>query len=163
RSRPASTIARRATDGRGHRPRVGDPGPTDPHVRRLRAVGNGCVHGPGPEPPEERVQRAAEGGPDRHPCRHHASDDPRREGPAHRIVVKAKLERHLSSKPNKPPARVNGKRVRAVAKKALATGLQGESNSIVPTVFWGVVVLIVGCLWWWAFRRWRLPLTWVLG
>jgi sortase A len=82
---------------------------------------------------------------------------------ARRIIVKAKLERKLSSKPNKPPTRINGKKVKRVPRKALATGLQGESNSVVPSLTWGLVVLFVGGLWWWAFRRWRHPLTWVIG
>lgn len=82
---------------------------------------------------------------------------------AQRLVVHAKLVRKLSSKPNRPPTVINGKRVKPPPRKELATGLQGESNSIVPSVAWGFVVLFVGCLWWWAFRRWRLPLTWILG
>jgi sortase A len=82
---------------------------------------------------------------------------------AQRLVVHAKLVRKLSSKPNTPPKVVNGKKVKPPPRKALATGLQGESNSIVPSVSWGLVVLVVGVLWWLAFRRWRLPLTWVVG
>ena len=30
-------------------------------------------------------------------------------------------------------------------------------------MLWGFIVAIVGALWWWAFRRWRHPLTWVVG
>jgi hypothetical protein len=82
---------------------------------------------------------------------------------ARRIVVKAKLVRNLSSKPNRPPKRINGKAVKAPPRKELATGLQGESNSDIPAALWGIVVLAVGMLWWWAFRRWRHPLTWVIG
>jgi sortase A len=82
---------------------------------------------------------------------------------AERLIVHAKLARKLSSKPNKPPTVINGKKVKPPPVKALATGLQGESNSIVPSVAWGIVVLAVGVLWWLAFRRWRLPLTWVVG
>jgi sortase A len=87
---------------------------------------------------------------------------------AQRIVIKAKLVRHLSSKPSKPVTvkKIAGKKVVQAAppgKKALATGLQGESNSDVPTVFWGFIVAIVGGLWWWAFRRWRHPFTWLIG
>ena len=82
---------------------------------------------------------------------------------AQRIIVKAKLVRNLSSKPNRPPKRINGKAVKAPPSKALATGLQGESNSDIPAALWGIVVFAVGMLWWWAFRRWRHPLTWALG
>jgi sortase A len=82
---------------------------------------------------------------------------------ARRIVVKAKLERKLSSKPNRPPKVINGKKVKPPPRKALATGLQGESNSIVPSALWALIVLAVGVLWWLAFRRWRHPFTWVIG
>ena len=80
-----------------------------------------------------------------------------------RIVIKAKLLRKLSDKPHRPPTRVNGKKVLPPPRAQLATSLQGESNSDVPSVLWGFIVAFVGGLWWWAFRRWRHPLTWVLG
>jgi hypothetical protein len=41
--------------------------------------------------------------------------------------------------------------------------LKGQANSKAPSVLWGFFVAIVGGLWWWAFRRWRHPLTWVIG
>jgi sortase A len=80
-----------------------------------------------------------------------------------RIVIKAKLVRKLSDKPHAPPTRIDGKKVLPPPKAQLATSLQGESNSDVPSVLWGIIVAAVGCLWWWAFRRWRHPLTWVIG
>ena len=80
-----------------------------------------------------------------------------------RIVIKAKLLRKLSDKPHAPPTHVNGKKVLPPPKAQLATSLQGESNSDVPSVLWGIVVAFVGGLWWWAFRRWRHPLTWAIG
>jgi sortase A len=82
---------------------------------------------------------------------------------ARRIIIKARLVRNQSSKPNKPPTHKNGVKVRAPHPRVLATGLQGESNSVRPSFLWALVVLAVGMLWWWAFRRWRHPLTWVLG
>jgi hypothetical protein len=30
-------------------------------------------------------------------------------------------------------------------------------------VLWGALAALAGALWWWAFRRWRLPLTWMAG
>jgi len=80
-----------------------------------------------------------------------------------RIVIKAKLLRKLSDKPHRPPTRVNGKKVLPPPRAQLATSLQGESNSDVPSVLWGFIVAFVGGLWWWAFRRWRHPLTWAIG
>jgi sortase A len=82
---------------------------------------------------------------------------------AQRIVIKAKLVRKLSDKPVRPPTHIDGKQILPPPRAQLATGLQGESNSDVPSVEWGFIVAAVGALWWWAFRRWRHPFTWVIG
>jgi sortase A len=47
--------------------------------------------------------------------------------------------------------------------KSLHEGLSGDISSRAPTLFWGLVTLVVGALWWWAFRRYRHPLTWFTG
>jgi sortase A len=80
-----------------------------------------------------------------------------------RLIVKAKLVRNLSTKPVAPPKFVNGKKVKPPPKAQLATALEGQANSIVPSVVWGFIVAIVGAGWWFAFRRWRHPLTWLIG
>ena len=80
-----------------------------------------------------------------------------------RIVIKAKLLRRLSDKPHLPPTHIDGKKVAPPPRAQLATGLQGESNSDRPALLWGFIVAIVGALWWWAFRHWRHPLTWLVG
>jgi sortase A len=82
---------------------------------------------------------------------------------AERIVTKARLVANKSATPQKPKPRPN-----AGAGKARPTTLQGNSlaastDSIPWAVVWGVVVLAVGLAWWWAFRRWRHPATWVIG
>ena len=82
---------------------------------------------------------------------------------AQRLIVKAKLVRNLSSKPVRPPKVVNGHKVKPPAKAQLATALEGEANSVVPSVAWGFIVAIIGAGWWFAFRRWRHPLTWLIG
>ena len=46
---------------------------------------------------------------------------------------------------------------------ALAQGLDGQHKSLGPTQLWAIIVLVVGLGWWWAFRRWRHPLTFALG
>ena len=46
---------------------------------------------------------------------------------------------------------------------ALAEGLSGRRRACVPTIFFGILAAIVGIAWWWAFRRWRLPRTWLIG
>ena len=56
------TIAGCATHDRGHRPHTGDARAADPAVRDLRAVGDGHLHGPGPDPSEERVPAGARSG-----------------------------------------------------------------------------------------------------
>jgi hypothetical protein len=34
---------------------------------------------------------------------------------------------------------------------------------VVPSFVFGGIVLVVGMLWWWLYRRWRHPLTLFLG
>jgi sortase A len=80
---------------------------------------------------------------------------------ARRIVVQAKLVPASSSKPAPPPARP--KTTPKVAAAALQEGLSGQHRSLGPASLWGILVLAVGLGWWWAFRRWRHPLTWVAG
>ena len=36
-------------------------------------------------------------------------------------------------------------------------------DSFATSVLWGFIVAIAGAVWWWAFRRWRHPLTWLIG
>ena len=45
----------------------------------------------------------------------------------------------------------------------LAVGLVGESTPLGPAYGWGAIVAAVGLAWWWVFRRWRHPLTWLAG
>ena len=71
--------------------------------------------------------------------------------------------RKLSDKPHAPRPTSTARRSLRHRATQLATGLQGESNSDRPSLLWGFIVAIVGALWWWAFRRWRHPLTWVIG
>jgi sortase A len=80
-----------------------------------------------------------------------------------RLIVKAKLLPRLSAKPVVPPKEVNGKPVKPPPKAQLATALEGQANSVRPSFLWGLIVAIVGAGWWFAFRRWRHPLTWLLG
>jgi sortase A len=82
---------------------------------------------------------------------------------AERIVIKAKLLRTASDKPHKPPTRIHGHPIPPPKPEQLSTALKGQANSKAPALLWGFFVAIVGVLWWWAFRRWRHPLTWVIG
>jgi sortase A len=82
---------------------------------------------------------------------------------ATRIVIKAKLLRNVSTKPLPPPKEINGVKVKPPPKAQLVTALEGQSNSVAPSVLWGFIVAVVGGLWWWAFRRYRHPFTWLIG
>jgi sortase A len=78
-----------------------------------------------------------------------------------RIVVKADLVAEKSAKPAKPlPPRVQAGKSTAAG---LEESLSGTHENLNPTIIFGIVALIVGIAWWWAFRRWRHPLTWVVG
>lgn len=79
---------------------------------------------------------------------------------AQRIVVKAKLVPDESAQPAPPPPRPT---VAADAPTALDEALGGDPASRGPAIAWGLAAAAVGGLWWWAFRRWRHPLTWIAG
>jgi sortase A len=77
-----------------------------------------------------------------------------------RIVIKVVANK--SAKPTKaPPASSAGKS--HGRDPLLEEGLSSETKSVPPAIVWGSVVFLVGLAWWWAFRRWRHPLTWVTG
>jgi sortase A len=86
---------------------------------------------------------------------------------SHRIVIKAKLVASKSSPPTKPnpksAATVGTGKGRVSEAAGLAQGLSGQARSLTPSVVWGIIAAIVGLGWWWGFRRWRHPLTWVVG
>jgi sortase A len=47
--------------------------------------------------------------------------------------------------------------------QALQEGLEGDISSRVPAFLAGLFAIIVGMIWWWAFRRYRHPFTWLIG
>jgi sortase A len=83
-----------------------------------------------------------------------------------RMVVHAKLVVNKSS-----PARATVPLVVAQptaksgssAQSSLQDSLSGDTSSRGPTFVWGAITLLVGALWWWLYRRWRHPLTWLVG
>jgi sortase A len=84
---------------------------------------------------------------------------------AQRIVIKARLDYAKSTPPaivKASPAAGTG-RSRAAEQNGLAEGLSGQTRSLAPSIFWGIIAAIVGLGWWWGFRRWRHPLTWLVG
>jgi sortase A len=86
---------------------------------------------------------------------------------SHRLVVKARLVASKSAKPTvtKPrPQTSAGKGGKARSAEAgLGESLSGQTRSLVPSVIWGIVAALVGLAWWWGFRRWRHPYTWIIG
>ncbi len=82
-----------------------------------------------------------------------------------RIVIKARLAPNESAKPSKPQTRrttTSGGKVKP-HQALLEEGLSGQERSLTPAVRWGLAALLVGLAWWWAFRRWRHPITWIVG
>lgn len=83
-----------------------------------------------------------------------------------RLVVKAKMVEKQSD----PPARPSISAIEGGAHtgtpgddQALGEGLAGDAGSRGPAALWGALAAFAGLLWLWAFRRWRLPTTWVVG
>ncbi len=52
---------------------------------------------------------------------------------------------------------------KAESAHALQEGLSGNISSRAPTLLWGFIAAFVGAAWWWAFRRYRLLGTWIIG
>jgi sortase A len=76
---------------------------------------------------------------------------------AERLVVKATWQPSTprSPVPTEPPARAAGANTKA--------GLSGKRGSVVPAIYWGLVVIVGGGLWWWLFHRYRRWTTWFVG
>jgi sortase A len=84
---------------------------------------------------------------------------------AERIVIKAKLVPNESARVSAPrtkPRPASAGRVKS-HEVLLEEGLSGEPKPLAPAVVWGLVASAVGAAWWWAFRRWRHPATWLAG
>jgi sortase A len=81
-----------------------------------------------------------------------------------RLVAVADLVEEVSDRPLRP-GRIGAidRPPRLAVDDGLEEGLQGDPAGRGITVAWGVAVAAVGLAWWWVFRRWRLPATWVAG
>jgi sortase A len=49
------------------------------------------------------------------------------------------------------------------AASSLQDSLSGDTSSRGPTFLWGAITILIGLLWWWLYRRWRHPATWMVG
>ena len=86
-----------------------------------------------------------------------------------RLVVRARMVEE-SSDPPRRPSKAGGAALGGgtghdslSSRRSLESGLAGDSASRAPALLWGMLAALVGALWWWAFRRWRHPATWVGG
>ena len=80
-----------------------------------------------------------------------------------RLVVKADLVPAKSATPVDAAQFHSGEGDTPAPAPTLADGLEGETQPLGPAYGWGVIVAVVGLAWWWVFRRWRHPLTWLAG
>ena len=79
-----------------------------------------------------------------------------------RIVIKGKLVANKSAVPAKAQKTKPHPEGKSDA-DALGESLSGQTKSITPSVMWGLFMFAVGMVWWWTFRRWRHPATWLVG
>jgi len=82
-----------------------------------------------------------------------------------RLVVKADMVIEKSDTPIAADEPEGGKHPQELAPSpdALEDPFEGDGKANGPAGGWGVLTLAVGLVWWWAFRRWRHPVTWVAG
>jgi sortase A len=83
-----------------------------------------------------------------------------------RLVIHSKLVVQRSDPPRKtvplrvvPPTSDRS----GTTQSSLKDSLAGDTSSQRPGIIWALITLIVGALWWWMYRRWRHPLTWLVG
>lgn len=80
-----------------------------------------------------------------------------------RLIVHAVLDKPTSAPPQPaPPPHVNSKGKIDVTDNGQA-GLSGTKQSHWPAYAWGVIVAILGALWWLAFHRYPRWTTWFAG
>jgi sortase A len=76
---------------------------------------------------------------------------------AQRLIVKASLELPAGAAPLPPSPGTSGSAVRKIS------GLSGDRSSRLPALLWGIIVAIVGLLWWWLFHRYPRWTSWFVG
>ena len=83
-----------------------------------------------------------------------------------RLVIHASLVVQKSDPARKTvPLRVVKKtsEKKGTTESSLQESLSGDTSSRCRPFLWGLITLLVGALWWWFYRRWRHPLTWLAG
>lgn len=74
-----------------------------------------------------------------------------------RLVVQGVLDLERSTTPTKAPPQP------VASRTSLDDALSGEGESKLPTVWWGLAVILFGGLWWLIFHRYHRWTTWFLG
>ena len=72
-------------------------------------------------------------------------------------MVKAILDPQTSPKPQKPAP------IPVASRKSLDDALSGKSDSKLPAVWWGLLTIALGGLWWLCFHRYHRWTTWIVG
>ncbi|MGQ0825329.1 MAG: class E sortase [Actinomycetota bacterium] len=81
-----------------------------------------------------------------------------------RLIVKADLVVDESSPAIAADALVGGEPPPAAPEgDVLDDAFAGDRTAHTGAYGWGAIAMLVGLAWWWAFRRWRHPLTWAAG
>ena len=82
-----------------------------------------------------------------------------------RMVIHARLVVARSAPVQvKPPLQIaHTPSTSGTDQSSLKDSLSGDTSSRIPAFIWGMITLLVGLLWWWLYRRWRHPATWLVG
>ena len=93
-----------------------------------------------------------------------------------RYVVKARLRFERSDAPAKfdpsqlpdqvkeiPGEDTDPSQEVSASEEALRSGLAGDAGSRGPAAVWATIAAAIGLLWWWGYRRYRHPATWLVG
>lgn len=74
-----------------------------------------------------------------------------------RLVVKAILDVQRSPKPQKAAP------LPVASRSSLDDALSGQSQSRIPTFWWGLLAAAIGVLWWLVYHRYHRWTTWFMG
>ncbi|HEY3722679.1 MAG TPA: class E sortase [Acidimicrobiia bacterium] len=74
-----------------------------------------------------------------------------------RLVVKAVLDKGASPKPQKAPPQP------VASRSSLDDALSGRGETRLPTLWFGLLTLLVGAGWWLLFHRYHRWTTWLMG
>jgi sortase A len=76
---------------------------------------------------------------------------------AERLIIRASLALPEGAVPLPPSPGTNNPASETIS------GLSGERSSRLPALLWGIIVAIIGLLWWWLFHRYPRWTTWFVG